>query len=357
MFDQQAIIDQIRWNCDVSDSRYAGNYSVCGLFLRLRDLYKWEHDLSPWIEEPPGKVIDWIDAKEQLWETLNDQRFRDICIDGKVFDPFDTNGINSCLSVEGLFYGAGYARSMKPTFFLSQVEERTARIGYDVFMLGKEWVRDLFATPALLQGDTIVIRRESAMRHLWDNIFYAKQSNRDPIRFALAAYGLDLKDLESIRPHLKQIALDDCDRYLYHELGELTDTVLDRTVWRGLIAAFPHTPIELLIRAVKDLLADTGDPGPLREFVLRKDSVLLAFYVAFTDGLIRALFPEIFSSFPAFMQTQDWILVEDAIASGNRTATKLAESISGIYFEGEAGKGDGWVKDQISEQILKPLGI
>ena len=47
MLDQAEIADQIARNCAVSDARYAGCYSVCGLALRLRDLYKWEKGLAP----------------------------------------------------------------------------------------------------------------------------------------------------------------------------------------------------------------------------------------------------------------------------------------------------------------------
>ncbi|MGA2402714.1 MAG: hypothetical protein ABSG91_13580, partial [Syntrophobacteraceae bacterium] len=34
---------QVQKNCDISDARHAGVYSLCGLLLRMRDLYKWEH--------------------------------------------------------------------------------------------------------------------------------------------------------------------------------------------------------------------------------------------------------------------------------------------------------------------------
>jgi hypothetical protein len=39
---------QVLRNCDISDADHAGFYSICGLALRLRDLYKWENQLPPW---------------------------------------------------------------------------------------------------------------------------------------------------------------------------------------------------------------------------------------------------------------------------------------------------------------------
>ncbi len=60
----------VRFNCDVTDAKHAGIYSVCGLVMRLRDLYKWEHRLPPWQEDASDKVLEWIGEKETHWETL-----------------------------------------------------------------------------------------------------------------------------------------------------------------------------------------------------------------------------------------------------------------------------------------------
>jgi len=38
--DVESIIDQVSGNCAVSDARSAGLYPICGLALRLRDLFK-----------------------------------------------------------------------------------------------------------------------------------------------------------------------------------------------------------------------------------------------------------------------------------------------------------------------------
>lgn len=357
MFDQQAIIDQVLQNCDISDSRYAGNYSICGLFLRLRDLYKWEKGLDPWIEKESTEILDWIDAKEQKWETLSEENLKDISIAGKNYDPFDVCGINDALEPHGLFYGGGYARGLKPSFVLSNLEEKRAKNGHDVYILGRELARDLFSAPALLQEDCIVIRRESAARHLWDQIFYVKQSSRDAMSFALAEYGLDLENLDRIHEHLEKMVRVESDRYLYHELGELQDAIFDRNIWREVIAAYPHTPVELLARAVKDLLADTDECGPLRLFSREQRTVSLAFYVAFLDGLVKELFPEILTAFREFKENRDWRIIDGAISAGQHTARYYAESISAIYLEGRRRKDTEWAKVEMGKRLLSPLGI
>ena len=99
-------------------------------------------------------------------------------------------------------------------------------------------------------------------------------------------------------------------------MGEIRDTVFDRNLWRHMIATFPHTPIELLARVVKDLLADTNEHGKLRHIVLQQKEASLALYVAFLDGLRKELFPELKEAFQEFTETHNWQVIEQAISSG-----------------------------------------
>ena len=123
MFQIDDITDQVLENCDVADAQHAGLYSICGLALRLRDLYKWENRLDPWIENDPSEVLKWIGDKEETWEKLIEKDFNDIILLGHRFDPFDVKGINAILEPHGYIYGGGYARSLKPSFFLAAIED------------------------------------------------------------------------------------------------------------------------------------------------------------------------------------------------------------------------------------------
>ena len=179
------ITTQILHNCNISDSRYAGNYSICGLAMRLRDLYKWEKGFEPWIEKDFPDILDWIGAREENWNTLEGQDFKDIIIRGRKYHPFDLKGINSELRPFGLFYGGGYGSSLKPTFVLAQLKEEKEIYGYPVYILGRELARDLFTVPALTQDGLIIVRREAAKLYIWDQIFYVKNSCRPALHFAL----------------------------------------------------------------------------------------------------------------------------------------------------------------------------
>lgn len=357
MLELDAIISQVLGNCSISDSRHAGLYSVCGLALRLRDLYKWEKGLDPWVEEDSFKILEWIGEKEEKWEKLAENDFAEIEILGTKYDPFDAQGINAVLEPRGLFYGAGYVHSLKPSFFLAVLEDTKLIDGYPAYILGKELARDLLTVPALCQDNCILIRKESAKLFLWNKVFFVRKSARDAIRVALENYGLKDQDQKALQRNLARISAAETETYIYHELGEMHDTVFDREIWRNIISTFAHTPIELLARSVKDVLADANEHGALRYIITERKTASMAFYVAFLDGLRKVLLPELLPAFEKFVQTGNWDLIEQAVSCGYNTAKHHAEVISSVYEKGKQKDDMEWVRNEIGKRLLTPLGV
>jgi hypothetical protein len=147
------------------------------------------------------------------------------------------------------------------------------------------------------------------------------------------------------------------ERYIYHELGEVKDRVFDRHVWQEIISVFPHTPIELLARTVKDLLADTNEYGTLRHITREQKDASLAFHVAFINGLAKELFPELREAFVEFAETGSWDSVERATSLGFNRAKAYAEKISFIFQDGKKNHDLKWVEREIGKKLLRPLGL
>jgi len=70
---ERQLIKEIQYNCDVSDARDHGIYSMCSLVLKLRNLYKWETGGQPWSEPESSELLDWIEAREQYWQDISDR--------------------------------------------------------------------------------------------------------------------------------------------------------------------------------------------------------------------------------------------------------------------------------------------
>ena len=356
MLNLDDITRQVRHNCDISDAQHAGLYSICGLALRLRDLYKWENRLPPWVEKDSAEILEWIDARENRWEKLVDRKPADLAIGGRRFDLFDTSGINAVLEPFGLYYGAGYAQSLKPTFLLARLEHTSKVDGHTVYTLGQELARDLLTIPALSQDDGIILRREAAQLFLWDKIFYIKKSGRPALKFALFHCGMENPPNDELQRNLDRILAVQSRTYIYHEIGEREDTIFDRDKWREIIAAYPHTPVELAARAMKDLLADTGEKGPLHHIVNHRDSAALGLFVAFFDGLGKEFFPELRVAFQLFTGSGDWQLIAEAAAAGNRTARQNAEIILAVHKEGQRRQDPQWAAREIETCLLGGIG-
>jgi hypothetical protein len=341
----------IQGNCDISDASGSGIFSICGMALRLRDLNKWEKGIHPWEENDPAELVDWIDHKEQLWEKIEGRAFAPLPLFERKYDPFDTGAVNKILSALNLFYGAGYAHSLKPTFFLAGIKETRYLEGIPILILEKELLRDLLTLPALNQDGFILIRRDAAGFFLWDQMVYLKKSGQRFLHFALKQCGLPDAGLESRKTHFESILSVQEQTYIHHEIGEMKDTVFDHQIFREIVSEFPHTPIELLARTVKDLLADTAAHGTLEHIISTKNAAGLGFYAAFQDGLFLPLFPQLRSAVEKFASDPDWDGIETARQQGFLTARQNARDLIAIFCSAP----DKRHRDRSAEKIYKTL--
>lgn len=341
---------QIDSNCQISDANHAGAFSICGLALRFRDLYKWTHDLAAWQEGDSTALLDWIGTTEEKWETLFEASYQPLSLNGATVDLFDTNAINADLIPQGFFYGAGLLWNLKPTFFLAPIEETLTVAGRTVYLLGRELARDMMTLPATHQGGAVVVRTHSAGQALWDEITYLKKSGRPALKFALARLGLTLSD--SSEKRLNRLIKARMSTYIRHEIGEMLDTSFDRQVWQELVATFVRTPVELLARSIKDLLADTHPEGALPYLIEQQDVAALGLYAALIDGFYKQVFPEFQSAFNQFMRTENWDHLTDALHLGRRRAEKTTQELMALYHANDSN-GDLKAKQTQFEQIAR----
>jgi hypothetical protein len=356
---KSTVIETIRRNCDISDARDNGIYSICNLVLKLRNLYKWEHGIEPWNEPETPALLAWIETKENYWETIIDDSYQRFAVNGREVDPYDLGGVNALLDDPGLIYGAGYGRSLKSIFFLGEKISEDHIAGCPVIVLGKELARELSSPFAMLQDGVITIRREPLRYFFWDHVQEIRSSCKTSLHLALDRYGILTNgrlDQRSFRNRLDVIVDHEIPIFIHHEVGERLQEILDSDILRLIISSFPDSAIEYVSRSIKDVLADTHPQGMVSFIIRERREASLGFYVGFLAGLRRELFPEIVQAFELFLRDHDWGVIEQARRTCWEKNRRLAETIRNIAaLIGKEAEEE--IKTRFTMQILTPLGL
>jgi hypothetical protein len=357
---EQKLLQSIRTNCEISDASHSGIYSICTLVLKLRNLYKWEHDLEPWQEPDPKEILGWIEEKENVWEKIDNKSFDQLPVNGRKVEPFAVTAVNRACETSGLHYGAGYGRSMKPVFFLAEKLRMEQVSGYPVFILGRELARELSSPFAMVQDGQILIRREALRFFLHDQIREISGGEKEALNRGLLLYRVIDNNgalmAARLPERLDAVVDGEMAAIIHHEVGELQKSPLDREIAQKLNLFFAGSVIEFVARGVHDVLADTHELGMLGYILRERKEASLCFYMAFIDGLRQVLFPEIRGAARGFLTTGDWAAVKQAMVAGRRQNLERAAVIREICRDLTNDSKDQ-IAASLEERLLKPLGL
>jgi len=312
----------VQQNCHISDARYARDYTLCIYLLKMREYYRWEKGYG--YEDPlPAKDLgDWIQEREQLWQQVESKSFLPIPIDGRQYDPFDVEGINRRLLPQGFIYSAGLGRYAKPHFFVGRLLRQESRDGLSVLISSEELARDLVSPPAANLAQTIFIRRDSIRRMLWEKIEewrWRKQENA--MARAVHCYGF-AQDATSA---LEEMTNRETESVVLHELGEAQAEKLLGTAWQDMLAAVARTKAEMIVRAVRDHLADCLSTLPA--LLAHENAASLHFYFANLEGLRKKLFPELTTAYQRWVNGADLTVLMQAVEQGRERWLRTARAI------------------------------
>jgi len=289
------LADVVQRNCDISDARHAGEYGLCTFLLKMREYYRWEHELPFSRSLPKDELGEWLKTREQSWGGIEEEAFAPLPLAGGALDPFDAAAANRELLPQGGVYGAGYGRFGKPVFFLGELLRLEARAGLTVCVSSCEYARELAAPPAMLQGRTIYVRLESVRRYLWEKIEewqWRKQGGA--MARVLASYDF-LADPERA---LARMADNESESMILHEIGEARAGELLGEAWGAAALAASGTRGEIALRAVRDLLADCLSTLPA--LIERGNAPALHFHFATYDAPRREMFPQALEAYEAY---------------------------------------------------------
>jgi hypothetical protein len=316
----------IQHNCHVSDAQYASDFTMCVYLLKMREYFRWEKRYAYGTPLPHGEVGDWLTQRENLWESLEQKSFDPLEIDGRQYDPFDTDAINDALSPYQLVYSAGLGHKYKPHFFLARLEKRIEHNDYRIHISAEEYARDLSAPPAMSLDQQIFIRRESLRRMLWERLEEWRWSKPDnAMGKAIRYYDFD-NDLDTA---LDQMTDTEIDALILHEIGEVKAGELLGDSWSELINSFPRSRLELMARAVRDHLADALSTLP--SLLEQAHPPSLHFYFANLSGMRKEIYPALFNAYHHWVEYNDTSRLQDQIQSGREHWMQLGQELIQLH--------------------------
>lgn len=299
--------DAVSFNCDVSDSKYWGYFSICTLLLRLRQLFKIERDLEPWESINNDEILPWIEKKEEKWKELENAQLIQLKINGKSYQPFDIEGINDNIIKNGFIYGAGYALFMKPSFFVGLIHKYEKIDGYEVFFVDKEIIRDLFSSSGMSIGNTIYIRLTDIKYRLWEDLHGWINKKKSFYGRTLSKFGhpanweYPFKEFRSLVYIYSKIVL-------HHEIAELQENIPQ---WNEIIKKCDNSKTEYILRGIKDFIADFSEKGPLYKAIIEKDKELLSLYILTQGVYQKKILNQVILQIEKALLSEDWGKIEE----------------------------------------------
>ena len=329
------LIDTVQKNCMIADARHARDMTMCTFLLEMREYYRWEMEIPYGARLPKDDLGDWLNARESEWDAVEDQDFAPLPLTETGVDPFEVDDVNRALVPQGLVYSSGLGHFHKPHFVLAELKRAEVREGVQVLVAGCEYARDLIAPPAALRDGAIFLRMDAVRRLLWNKFEEWQWKEKDTaLGRAFAHYDFE-RDIER---GLDRMAEAESEAMILHEVGEVRAGRLLGDDWETMLGSLNARHAELLVRAVRDHLADCLVTLPT--LVEREAIGSLHFYLANLSGLRRAMFPALTEAYEAWLADRKLGRLADLARQGEAhwlgVARQLMDACRKDHAAGEA---------------------
>jgi hypothetical protein len=307
-----SLCQAVQHNCNIVDAKHAGNFTMCIYLMKMREYCRWDKGYSCSDMLSKEEVGEWVTQRESLWGDLEQQSFKPIQIDNQLFDPFDTDEINASLLPYGMVYSGGLGVRCVPHFFLGKLDETKSHNDYQVVISSEECARDLGSPPAMILGNKIFIRKESIRRMLWEKL---QEWQWNKIENA-ASRAFSYYDFKNHLDHaLDQMTDVELQSIILHEQGEIKAGRILGEQWKQMLAGISSYHLELMLRALKDLYADSISTLPV--LVSENRVASLHFFAANMSALRKQLCPSLLDAYQQWCEDgklgslQDWLSVSE----------------------------------------------
>ena len=316
----------IQHNCHIADAKHAGDYTLCIYLLKMRELYRWEQGVDFTTPLESDNVGAWLKQREQLWEELEEAEYKNIQLNDLDLLPFESDTINKNLKAHNLVYSGGMGINNRPHFFLAELDSFEQHQNYTLYIAGKEYARDMAAPPAMSHQNNIYIRKESFRRLLWEKLETWRWNKPDnALGRAFACYDCDNK-LEQALDEMTDVEVENV---IQHERGEIQAGELLGEDWHTLLYSLPHSKTSLMLRAIRDLMADHLSTLP--NLLEKNHAPSLHFYFGNLTNLRKDLAPKLMQAYQHWFETDSLTQLEQVISTGQQHWPKICHEVLNIY--------------------------
>ena len=308
----------VQQNCHIADAVHAGDYTLCVYLLKMREFYRWENGDRFSVNLENKTVGSWLRQREALWDTLDNVGYQEIELDNKLLSPFESGSINNNLLQHQLVYSGGIGVNNRPHFFLAELEHHEQNNDYVLYIAGKEYARDMSAPPAMSHKNNIYIRKESFRRLLWEKLETWRWNKPDnALGRAFACYDCQ----NNLDDALIKMTETEIDNVIQHERGEIQAGNLLGDEWHELLFSLPQSKASIMLRAIRDHLADSLTTLPS---LLEKNSpASWHFYFGNLNNMRKDLYPSLIKGYDEWYKTGSLSKMMEVIKDGKQHWSKL----------------------------------
>lgn len=299
---QQTMISEltktVQQNCHIADAIHAGDYTLCIYLLKMREFYRWEKDETFSTNLPNTIVGKWLRQREELWDKLETTNYQNIKFENESLSPFESVPINTNLMQHQLVYSGGMGINNRPHFFLAELDLYEEHDDYTLYVAGKEYARDMSAPPAMSHQNIIYIRKESFRRLLWEKLeTWRWNKPENALGRAFACYDCE----NNLDTALTQMTDAEVTNVIQHERGEIQAGNLLGEEWHDLLFSLPHSKASIMLRAVRDHLADSITTLPA--LLTLNSTPSWHFYFGNLNNMRKDLYPSIINGYDEWNET------------------------------------------------------
>lgn len=323
--DIQRLTNSVQLNCHISDARHAGNYTLCVYLLKMREFFRWEYQRAFGDKLCKDDIGNWLTKREDLWDSLENDEYRPLKIQGDQFDIFDSFGINTLLEPNSLIYSGGYGIKDKPHFFLAELESKKSVNDYTIYISGKEYARDLTSPPAMSHNKTIFIRRESFKRLIWERVDEWRWNKpENAMARAIRCYDFD----DELEDSLTRMTDNEINAAVLHEIGEV-QAGKNLSEWHQLMTDITFTQAEIMARAVRDHYADALHTLP--SLIESNNQASIHFYFANLTQIRKHIFPSLMDAYNRWCENKDINTIKETVTTSLDHWQNIAEQMLALH--------------------------